>query len=417
MNLLDGLILVLAVAAAIGGFRLGFLTRAASWLGMAIGLLAAARIAPSIVDHVGREDAPSLLFAAAGLLLAGALIGQLIGLVAGSRLRIAIPGRHGQRVDQVFGAVIGVGGVFVAVWLLVPLLGSVSDWPARQADGSSIAGFVSDELPEPPDTLRGLAGLIGRQRWNDLLTDLGSGLELPAPPDSSPVGDEVAARVERSVLRIEGDACGVTVQGSGFVVAPDLVLTNAHVVAGVEHPKVASQAAEAGGSLDQRPAEVVYFDAAADLAVLRVEGLDLEPLVLSSADPTDGGVFGYPRGAHTIEVSPYAVAHADVVEVPNLDGTSSSQRSVYFLAANLQEGDSGAPLVDGSGEVAGVAFAVAPDRAGLAFAASVSELRKALAATERQLASDPSATVGTGACLERESRDSALGVSPGAARP
>ena len=248
VNLLDGLIVVLAVAAAIGGFRLGFLARAASWLGMALGLLAAARIAPSVVDHLGRDDAPSLLFAAAGMLLVGALVGQLVGLVAGSRLRVAIPGRHGRRVDQVFGAAIGVGGVLVAVWLLVPVLSSVSDWPARQADGSSIAGFVDEELPEPPDTLRGLAGLIGRQRWNDLLTDLGRGLEMPPPPLAAPVEAGVAAQVAPSVLRIEGVACGITVQGTGFVVSPDLVLTNAHVIAGVDHPLVASQAVEPGAA-------------------------------------------------------------------------------------------------------------------------------------------------------------------------
>ena len=128
-------------------------------------------------------------------------------------------------------------------------------------------------------------------------------------------------------------------------------------------------------------------------------------------------MFGYPRGATSIEVSPYTVAHKDVVEVPNLDGSSNAQRSVYFLAANLQEGDSGAPLVDPSGEVAGVAFAVAPDRAGLAFAATVSELRTTLEVTERSLAEDPAHTEGTGACLERDDPGTAQGVvRPGGGR-
>ena len=294
---------------------------------------------------------------------------------------------------------------------------SVSDWPARQADGSSIAGFVDEELPEPPDTLRGLAGLIGRQRWDDLLTDLGRGLEMPPPPLAAPVEAGVAAQVAPSVLRIEGVACGITVQGTGFVVSPDLVLTNAHVIAGVDHPLVASQAVEPGAAPEPHQAEVVHFDPAADLAVLRVEGLGLDPLPLSSEEATDGGVFGYPRGATSIEVSPYTVAHKDVVEVPNLDGSSNAQRSVYFLAANLQEGDSGAPLVDPSGEVAGVAFAVAPDRAGLAFAATVSELRKTLEVTERSLAEDPAHTEGTGACLERDDPGTAQGVvRPGGGR-
>ena len=138
---------------------------------------------------------------------------------------------------------------------------------------------------------------------------------------------------------------------------------------------------------------------------------------LSSEAATDGGVFGYPRGATSIEVSPYTVAHEDVVEVPNLDGSSSAQRSVYFLRGGPAGGRlrraAGGPV----GEVAGVAFAVAPDRAGLAFAATVSELRKTLAVAERTLAEDPAHTEGTGACLERDDPATAQGVvRPGGGR-
>jgi hypothetical protein len=386
VNLFDGLVVVLFVAGAVGGFRLGFVARASSWLGMAVGLLVGARLARwTIGDGGGTGDhsAGHGLVVAVAMLAAGALAGQLLGLLAGSRLRLVVPSGAPRRVDRALGAGAGIGGVVLAVWLLLPVVTALRDWPARQAESSAVAGLVADRLPAPPDTLRRLAALIGPSRWQDMLTGGVADLDLPAVPHDTGIADAIDADVRSSMVAIIGTACGNTLRGSGFVVDDELVVTNAHVVAGVESPKVVDEAGES------HPARVVAFDSGRDLAVLRADTLDARPLPRGSARRGDtGGVYGHPEGGE-LAVMPYRVAGRETVSVPDLYGTRDTARQIYFLAASLEEGDSGSPLVDPSGEVVGVAFAISSNTAGLAFAATADELDDVLAAARRQLRDDP----------------------------
>ena len=185
---------------------------------------------------------------------------------------------------------------------------------------------------------------------------------------------------------MEGEACGRLQEGSGWVVAPGLVVTNAHVVAGEDDTVVFPE----GG--DDEEATVVAFDAARDLAVLAVPDLERPPLAL--VDPergTTGAVLGHPGGG-PLEVSPFEVVDQLEAQGRDLYDERATLRSVLVLASRLAPGDSGAALVDPSGSVVGVAFAIAPDRSGTAYALDPEEVRSVLRSRSDQ-------AVDTGPCI------------------
>jgi S1-C subfamily serine protease len=190
-------------------------------------------------------------------------------------------------------------------------------------------------------------------------------------PDESVDTPELAAAAA-SVVRIAGTAfqCGQNQTGSGFVVAEDRVITNAHVVAGVSEPVVELQG---GGAL---PGKVVHFDPKLDLAVLAVEGLDRQPLPLGEDLPagTTAAFAGYPAGG-PYRIQPASVQGLSRVQVQDIYGTAPSLLEVYSLAANVQQGNSGGPLLDLQGRVAGVVFAKSTAEAPIGYALSLSELR------------------------------------------
>jgi S1-C subfamily serine protease len=408
VNLLDVVLVGLAVAAAVGGFRLGFLARASSWLGMALGSLLAARLTPTIVDRLGEADAANLLLVVAVVLLAGALIGQLVGLAAGSRLRLAVPRGRAQTLDRALGAAAGAAGVVLAIWLLLPVTTSLRDWPARQAETSAIANLVEARLPEPPDALAGLATLVGPLRWDEVLGALRVEGDVDPPPVASSLPGVVASAAAASAVTVRGPApaCGSGRQGSGFVlddagVLPRgrLVVTNAHVVAGVSRLEVVDHRRE------EYDARLVAFDSHRDLAVLAVADLEVPALPIGAAEPGDtGGVFGHPRGG-PLEVSPYHIDHRERVRVPDLYATGDAIeeayiRSIFVLGAALEQGDSGAPLVNQDGQVVGVAFATTQQEASqVAFALTGEELDTVVDAALEVLAAAPDHAEPTPACL------------------
>jgi S1-C subfamily serine protease len=186
-------------------------------------------------------------------------------------------------------------------------------------------------------------------------------------------------------VMVTGEACSRIQGGSGFFVGPDLVVTNAHVVAGESDTDV--ELAD-GRTLD---ADVVAFDPERDLAVLRTDG-EAPALPLRDADTGDiGGVFGHPGGGG-LEVSPFRVAEDITAVGRDIYDQGSTSRDVLVLASELAPGDSGSALVDPQGQVIGVAFAIAPDKPGVAYALAISELREVLEG-------DLSRELDTGGCL------------------
>jgi S1-C subfamily serine protease len=385
VNVFDIVLVVLAVSAASGGYRLGFVARATSWLGLVLGLVAGAFLLRRIVPEMQDAGEPTKWLVAVGLLVGAGLIGLSLGLVLGTRLHTEVPPGSARRADQAAGAVFGVVGVLVALWLLLPVLAHVPGLMSEQARGSAIVRQVANRFPDPPDTLAVLRRFMGDEPFPQVFDALRPAPDAGTVPEQSGLSTAVANQVVQSTVKVTGEACSRIQGGSGFFVGPDVVVTNAHVVAGESDTDV--ELAD-GRTLD---ADVVAFDPERDLAVLRTDG-EAPTLSLRDADTGDiGGVFGHPGGGG-LEVSPFRVAEEITAVGRDIYDQGSTSRDVLVLAADLAPGDSGSALVDTQGEVIGVAFAIAPDKPGVAYALAISELREVLAG-------DLSRERDTGGCL------------------
>ncbi len=390
MNILDVVILVALVAAGVGGYRLGFLARATSWIGLALGLYLGARSLPAAVGLLGDgAGTASRLLVALVVLIGGAFAGQALGLLAGSRLRTALPPGPARGLDKGIGGVLGVLGVLLAVWFLLPAMSGVQGSAARLTRSSRVAGAIERLLPRPPDSVQSLRSLVGDVNFPKVFEGLYRAPAAGPPPAASGLTPAVLAQVEASTVKVEGKACSRIQDGSGFVVASNTVVTNAHVVAGER----ATEVIRPNGS--RARATVTMFDPARDLAVLRVDGLGLSPLPVvarTAAEGAEGAVLGHPGGQPQIAVAPSKVTRRVKAVGRDLYDRRATTRDIFILAARLAPGYSGGPLVNSAGEIAGVAFAIAPDRDGVAYALTDVELRGALQA-------NGGATQPTGPCL------------------
>jgi S1-C subfamily serine protease len=387
VNSLDLFVLGAAVLAAVGGYRLGLLARVTSWIGMAIGAYIGARLLDPILRNLDTATPSQLLLVTSGTLLGTAFIGQAIGLVVGRKLHIALPIGGARQLDRVAGGGAGALGVFVALWLLLPVMGDVRGWAAVQSRTSSIAEWIDQHFPDPPDTVATLRRFVGEGQFPRVFDAHQPAPDLGPPPAASGLSQAVLDSVVPSTVKVEGVACRRIQDGSGFVVGDDLVATNAHVVAG-ESTTIVERSD--GSEVD---ATVVAFDPARDLAILSAPGLNRPVLPRADADQGDqGAVFGHPGGGKLV-VSPYEVGREVTATGTDIYDRSRTERAVLILSAELHPGDSGGALVNPDGAVVGVAFAIAPDKGGVAYALDRSEL-------EAVLATVSTSEVDTGPCLQ-----------------
>jgi S1-C subfamily serine protease len=384
VNTLDLLVLMAAVAAAVGGYRLGFLARVTSWIGMGLGAVLGDRIAKAILDNIDAPSEGQALAVVVGTLLGCAFLGQALGLVAGQRLRHVLPFGGVRQADRVAGAGAGVIGVVLALWLLLPIMAEKNGWFSVQARTSALAEAVDENFPEAPNSA------LRRYLTEGQLARVVDGLErapdVGPPPAASGLPQAVVDRVVASTVKVEGVACRRIQEGSGFVVGPDLVVTNAHVVAGEDETVL-----ERSDGSEVR-AEVVAFDPNRDLAVLRADDIDRTALPLGDTDVGGtGAVFGHPGGG-PLRAAPFQVGREVRARGTDIYDRNETERDVLVLAAALRPGDSGGALVDAGGAVVGVAFAIAPDRDGVSYALAMSELQAVLG-------SNLTNEVDTGPCL------------------
>jgi S1-C subfamily serine protease len=188
-------------------------------------------------------------------------------------------------------------------------------------------------------------------------------------PDDLGLSDESVARVLASTVGISGVACGRLANGSGFAITADLVVTNAHVLLGLDEVRVATFD---GRELIGIP---VAFDPDADLAILEVRGAGLEPLPLAveTADGTAGMLVGWESGPFA-DPTPFRIERPVTVRIETVGGTDRVERRAWVLAAEIDRGDSGAALVNAAGEVVGVVFAASREEPGVGYAVRVSEV-------------------------------------------
>ncbi|WP_181408434.1 MarP family serine protease [Schumannella sp. 10F1B-5-1] len=351
-HLLDVLLVLVLLVYLVVGWRTGILRTLGGLIGVIAGAVGAFLSIPLIVPLI---PAPGWrMVAAVGLGLLLILGGQAAGVAVARMLRgrreehrVAVPSR-------LLGAALGVVVAALSSSLVIGSLGSLGYPALSQAAAGSVVLRTIDQLtPEPVQQqlsrIRAAVLDTGLPRINEALGGVESS---PGAPELE--GTDGLTSASASVVRINGTAyaCGQNQSGSGFVVAPDRIVTNAHVVAGVSEPVVDTRGGQA------LTAKVVYFDPDADLAILATTGLDPAPLKLSPALEVGdrGAVDGYPYGG------PYTSGGAEVLAkstelVADIYGTARTPREIYTIAAVVEPGNSGGPLLAADGTVAGVVFA------------------------------------------------------------
>jgi S1-C subfamily serine protease len=374
---LDIAVLAVALVAAISGWRSGALGSLLSFVGVVLGAVAGVLLAPHVVSSI--TGARTKLFVTLFLILALVVIGEIAGVVLGRAVRGAI--RH--RALRTFDSVIGVGlqliAVLVAAWLLATPLTS-SDQPnlAAAVRGSMVLGQV-DQLAPP--WLRSvptrLSALLNTSGLPQVLQPFGrTPIVAVDAPDAALIGDPVVAATRPSVVKIRGVApsCQKVLEGSGFVVAPNRVMSNAHVVAGSDSVTV-----EADGQTYD--AGVVSYDPQEDISILDVPNLPAAPLTFDdtpAATGTDGIVMGYPGGGD-FAATPARVRETIELKGPDIYRTTTVSREVYTIRGTVRQGNSGGPMIDRNGKVLGVVFGAAVDDADTGFVLTASEVSRQMA--------------------------------------
>jgi S1-C subfamily serine protease len=389
VNLLDAAIIAVTATAIVGGYRLGLIRGAMAWLFLIQGLVLATILLPGL-DHQMKNLSPGLSLAIEITIFLGAgYVGVYSGRWMGNGYRRELLAPKYERTDRIAGAVAAPVTIVLSLWLLVmPALAQSSGSLAGEVRQSAVSRAIDRVFPPPPDTSMAFHRLVGPAGAPQVFASLDPFLDDVAPPAESGLSESVVGRVSASTVKVEGVACSHRLDGSGFTVAPDVVVTNAHVVAGQSETEVIRP----DGS--RLPAVVASFDADRDLAVLRVPGLDQVPLQIGKAETREtGAVFGHPGGQSALDVSPALIRRQISARGADLYYDHAIRRQVLILAAELHPGDSGAPLVDRNGNVVGVAFAISLDRGDTAYALSTEELQHALAAGR-------SGTADTGDCLQ-----------------
>lgn len=390
---IDIALLVFLVLCALAGLRRGLLRTVVATVGFVLGAALALRFLPDrVADLVtgGPAIVRAMLLVAAVVLVAALVQGLALRLTAGLARRL---GRSPLgALDAILGAALSLALAAVTTWFVAGTLRvAVPGELARSIGQSRVVTAIGSALPGTSDALLGsLRATLNDYGFPRVFSSLDS-----EPIRSVPGADPAAAsspqirQASASVLRIDADApqCSRTQEGSGWVYAPGLVVTNAHVVAGAQGVHVRS-----GGA--NRTARVVVFDPARDLAVLAVDDLSAVPLALGPGlrHGDSAVVAGYPLGG------PLTVDAARVREVlqargDDIYGRQGVQREVYSLLATVQPGNSGGPLLAADGTVSGVVFARSLDDAQTGYALTVDEARPVLDQADR--ASD---AVDTGPC-------------------
>ncbi|MGH2722542.1 MAG: MarP family serine protease [Actinomycetota bacterium] len=352
MNWVDLLILLSAVGAGAFGVLRGGMAQLISYAAFALGLLLGAAIAPSIADAVSQGVVKSVVTFT--LPFALALILSAVGRRYGAQLAAGIRSEGGRQADRLAGGAFGVVVSLVGAWLLIGMLGPIGLPTVSAAiEESAIAGVLEETLPPAPLALARLQRLVVPTGIPPMLAELEPS---PAPdvPTASPQEVEAAVDgVRTSVVKIISEGCGRTASGSGFVAGDGLVVTNAHVVAGVDEQLVQDRRGT-------HEATIVLFDPDTDLAILRTSRLASKALPVLRT-PLErgarGAVLGFPGGgAFTAEAGAVLAAFDSLAGRDIYGSADTVSRQVYQLKARVRSGNSGGPFVTSDGKVAGVVF-------------------------------------------------------------
>ena len=376
MNLADLIVLIIAGLLAWRGYKRGALQQIFEFGGGFFGLIAGAALGPLVAREYTDRAGPEAAIVSLAIVFICLSVGQIVGYLIGARVStLAKKAKLGQ-VDAGLGACLGAVAAIVAFWLIGSLLViGPSQAVSRQLTESTILRWAND-VQDPPDLLALVQQYLDTSGFPQVFVGIPPTITEQVKLPSGPQARKAAAAADQSTVRIVVPACGGTQLGTGWIAAPNTVVTNAHVVSGGPST-VSVEEQEQVGSGGQR-GTVVLFDDQLDLAVIHVEGLSGNPLELSTEDEepgTPGAVLGYPGSRQgRLVTGPAAVQNVFNARGRDIYGGSEVLREIYELRARVEQGNSGGPFVTPDGKVAGVIFAASTTDTGTGYALTGSEV-------------------------------------------
>jgi len=375
VNMLDWFLVVLVLAYAISGYWQGFISGAFATGGLLLGGL----LGIWIVPHLLGDAAPALWVSLAALfvVLICASFGQAVLQYAGARIRDRIKWQPVRALDAIGGAALSMVAVLVVSWALgVAVSGSSLPWVSQQVRESRVLGRVDEVMPaRAVSALNSFNDVVGSSFFPRYLEPFARERIVEVGPPPGRIGrDPDVQAAAASVLKVRGEnSCNRGVEGTGFLYSPTRLMTNAHVVAGVDDPAVIVDDQEV-------PATVVYYNEDLDVAVLAVDGLNRPFLRFDGGgrERQAGAVLGYPQDG------PYDVQAARVrskqrLRSPDIYGNGTVIREVFSLRSLVRPGNSGGPLVSGGGDVLGVIFAASVTDGDTGYALTADQVRESAA--------------------------------------
>ena len=374
MDLLDAAIVVLAASALFSGYRRGISWVGPSLLGLLLGIVIGAAVAPPLAAVFSKQPNVQPLITS-GIFLAIVLVIQGVGTTIGFRARVRSLRTRFAMADSALGSILAIGGVLVGSWYL-GLTFSQSPWAAldTQINGSAIEKALDSVAPRPPGFLATLENALRNSSFPNPFSVIGPIGPAPAPIPQlvNTAGIRAAFAVTSKVIAF---GCGGADAGSAWPIGQDDVVTNAHVVAGSQRVEVDTT----DGAT--HPATVVLFNPDVDVAILHVPGLNEAALPIATTDPArgvTGAAIGYP-GGQTETVAPAEVRGTESAQGYNIYNSGVVSRTIEVLAAKIIPGNSGGPLVDTAGTVQGLVFAASTTNPDEGYALSMTEIATFLA--------------------------------------
>jgi S1-C subfamily serine protease len=392
VNWVDLLVIALVLLAAYSGYRQGLVMALPAFLGVALGAFLGIKLAPVLIENFASQATRAAFAVGIVVLLAG--LGETLGVWLGRMLRQRIRSREVAWVDSAFGAVLQGTVVFVISWVLALSLTGLPGMPGLVAGlkQSALLGAVDEVMPSAAaDVPAGLRKLLQDENLPNVLNPFDSPqITQVDPPDTALQRSPIVQKVRPSVVKIRGTApqCRRSLEGTGFVIGRERVLTNAHVVAGTDEVAV-----EVGTG--RMEAHVILYNPDLDIALLSVPNLTATPLPLDTTTARSGEdaiVLGYPLDG------PYTASAGRVrsninLRGPNIYDSRTVNRDVYTLRAQVRSGNSGGPVIDPAGRVIGVVFGASVEDASTGFALTARTVQDNLAQ-----AAELFRTVSTGKC-------------------
>ena len=383
-DLLDLALIVVAAAFAVSGYRQGFIVGSLSFIGFVGGAVLGAQFGPAIsraiVGGQTQQDVVAVI-----LLVSGAIIGQFVASSIGAAMRQTMTGRSSTAIDAIGGSAVSVLSMLLIAWAIGSVL-TASPFPVvdQQVNNSAVLATMDKLMPTQARTMFSeFRRMLASGPFPQVFSGIGAAHLFPVQAPDPAVLNSPGYQAARSrVVKVQGTApnCDRSIEGSGFVYAPDHVLTNAHVVAGVTQGPVVSTA---GGTTYH--ASVVFYDPQVDVAVLYVPGLNLTPLQFAgqAQNGADAVVAGYPLN-HPFTAVPARIGGTQRAVGPDIYQTGQVTRQIYEISGVVEPGNSGGPLLSPSGSVYGVVFAAAVGTSDTGFALTAAEVASDANAGARQ---------------------------------